>query len=105
MIAEFSIVPLSNEQGVSLSKKVAQAIRIVEESGLPYQLTPMGTIIEGPWDKVMETIHRAHQTLKNSHQRVLTRISIDDRDGSENRMAQKVESVKKHLQDESQNET
>ncbi len=102
MIAEFSIVPLSGEEGVSLSKKVAQAIRIVEESGLPYQLTPMGTIVEGPWDKVMQTIQNAHQFLKSSHPRVLTRISIDDRDGSESRMAQKVESVKKHLQEQAE---
>jgi len=32
------------------SKEIAEVLRIVDDSGLPYQLTPAGTCIEGDWD-------------------------------------------------------
>ena len=50
IVCEFSVVPLG--AGESLSEQVAKCLKIVQESGLPYQLTPMGTILEGEWDEV-----------------------------------------------------
>ncbi len=95
MIAEFSIVPITGEE--SLSKYVAILIKEVESSGLKYQLTPMGTIIEGETDRVFELIKKCHNLMKQHANRVLTRISIDDRGNELNRMDKKVKSVLEKL--------
>ena len=95
MIAEFSIVPLTGEE--SLSKYVAIVLREVKKSGLKYQLTPMGTIVEGDVDSVFELIKNCHNTMKKHANRVLTRISIDDRGDELDRMDKKVKSVLEKL--------
>jgi len=45
VLLEFQISPRAD--GDSVSAYVAQVIDIIDRSGLPYQLTPMGTIVEG----------------------------------------------------------
>ncbi len=95
MIAEFSIVPLTGEE--SLSKYVAIVLKEVKKSGLKYQLTPMGTIVEGDADSVFELIKNCHNTMKKHANRVLTRISIDDRGDELDRMDKKVKSVLEKL--------
>lgn len=96
MIVEFSVIPMGGS-GEGISGEVAKALKVVEESGLPYQLTAMGTLLEGSWDEVMDVIRRAHDRLRESHGRVYTRIVIDDREGSEPRLEKKVAAVRKHL--------
>ena len=96
VVAEFSIVPLGTGAD-SLSEQVALAVQVVEDSGLPYQLTPMGTVLEGEWDDVMGVIRSAHSRLREVYPRVLTRIAIDDRDGALGRMPKKVQTVRERL--------
>jgi len=95
IVCEFSIVPLG--AGESLSRYVAECVRIVEESGLPYQLTPMGTILEGEWDEVMEVIAHCHRAMRARFRRVLTTIRIDDREAPPGRLVAKVRSVEEKL--------
>jgi len=47
MPAELSIIPLRS--GLHISEEIAEALKLVDASGLPYQLTPSGTCIEGGW--------------------------------------------------------
>ena len=94
-MAEISIVPIG--KGVSLSKYVAQAVKIVDKSGLKYQVTPMGTVIEGNINKVFSVIKQCHLAVLKKSSRVYTIITIDDRKGKTNQMAYKVASVKKKL--------
>ncbi len=77
MIAEFSIVPLGT--GESLSKSVAEVIRLVDESGLSYRTNPMGTVVEGDWDEVMGLIKKCHDEALKQAPRVTSRINIDVR--------------------------
>jgi len=95
MIVEFAIVPL--DKGVSLSDYVSQVLEMVDNSGLDYKLTPMGTIVEGEWDEVMGLIKRCHEHIREVSDRVETRIVIDDRKGAKGRITGKVESVKGKL--------
>ncbi len=95
MLASFSIVPL--DKGESVSEQVAQCVRIVRDSGLPYRLTPMATVVEGEGDEVMELIMRCHAAVRSSSSRVLTRIEIDDRDGAEDALESKMRSVESQL--------
>ncbi len=95
MIAEFSIVPITGDE--SLSKYVAIVLKEVKESGLKYELTPMGTIVEGDTDSVFDLIKKCHNIMRQYANRVLTRISIDDRGEDLNRMGKKVKSVLEKL--------
>ncbi|MFW6176337.1 MAG: MTH1187 family thiamine-binding protein [Thermoplasmatota archaeon] len=95
MLAEFSVVPLDKRE--SLSKYVSQILDIVDNSGLEYKLTPMGTVVEGEWDEVMSMIKKCHHHMREHSNRVDTRIAIDDREGAEDRIKGKIESVESKL--------
>jgi uncharacterized protein (TIGR00106 family) len=95
MIAEFSIVPVGT--GTSLSPFVAECLRIVKDSGLKHQLTPMGTVLEGDGEKVMATIMACHSRVLMMSDRVVTSINIDDRRDRPADMERKVRSVEERL--------
>lgn len=76
MLADFSVAPIGS--GVHLSKEIAKAAKVVKESGLDYQVTAMGTLIEGSWDEVLDVVKKAHQALLRDNGRVYTRIAIDE---------------------------
>ncbi len=93
MLVEFSIVPLG--AGSSVSGRVAEVLNVVDRSGLPYRLTPMGTIVEGSWDEVLRLVKQCHRLVLRQEARVLTSIRIDDRKGASNRIEAKVRSVQR----------
>jgi uncharacterized protein (TIGR00106 family) len=95
MLAQFSIVPL--DRGASVGDDVAKVLRIIDDSGLPYKLNPMGTVVEGTWDQVMGLIRKCHEQTADTSERVLTSISIDDRKDAENRIEGKILSIEKRL--------
>lgn len=95
MLIEFSIVPIGI--GESIGDRIADVLKIVDKSGLPYKANPMGTVIEGNWDEVMAIIKKCHQEVIKSSPRILTSISIDDRPGKPNRITEKIKSVEKRL--------
>jgi uncharacterized protein (TIGR00106 family) len=91
MIIMFSIIPI--DKGESISTEIARAINLVDQSGLTYQTTAMGTLIEGNWDEVMNLIKRCHDEIRKNSRRVYTRINIDDREGANHELTKKVASV------------
>jgi uncharacterized protein (TIGR00106 family) len=95
MIVEFSIVPLG--RGEELAGPVARILDLVDRSGLPYQLTAMGTLVEGEWDEVLGLVRRCHEAMRGASSRVSTHITIDDRPGASGRIAGKVRDVEKIL--------
>ncbi len=90
-MVEFSIVPIG--KGESLSQFVARCTKIVQESGLPNQLNPMGTVIEGEWDEVFGVIKECFEELRKDCSRISLYIKVDYREGKDSRMEQKVRSV------------
>ena len=95
MIVQFSIVPLG--KGPGIGDDVAKVLKIVENSGLSYKITPMGTVVEGSWDDVMGLIKKCHSLVLKSGERVVTSITIDDRKRRKNMMEEKIRSVEKRL--------
>ena len=95
MLAEFSIAPF--DKGESLSAYVAQIIDLIDKSGLDYKLYPMGTTVEGDTDEVFELIKKCHLKMREMSRRVITHISIDDREGATNRIKGKPKSIEKKL--------
>ncbi len=95
-LVEFSIFP--TEQTQSKSAFVARVLDIVDKSGLEYQLTPMGTIIEGETvEEVLAVINAAYEELEKDCGRVYASIKIDWREGPVGRLNKKVGSVEAKL--------
>ncbi len=95
MMIEFSVVPLG--KGASVSPVIARVLRIVMESGVPYKANPMGTVIEGEWDRLMGLIKACHDEAMKEADRVVTSIKIDDYKGKGSRIDKKLESVEQRL--------
>ncbi len=93
MLAMFSTFPI--DKGSALGKDVAGAIDLIDKSGLDYQTTAMGTLVEGDWDEVMSLIKTCHDKLRENSVRVYTRITIDDRAGAKGRLKGKVADVER----------
>jgi len=97
-IAEFTIIPIGI--GVSLSKYVAVCERILEESGLSYELHANGTNVEGEWDEVLQTIKSCHEKLHGMGvPRIATQIKIGTRTDREQKMTDKIASVRKKMEE------
>ncbi len=95
MLAEFSIVPVG--VGSSIGDQLAEVLKIVDASGLPYKINPMGTVIEGNWNEVMGLVKKCHLAVMKTGERALTTISIDDRKGRPNRLEEKVRSIERRI--------
>jgi uncharacterized protein (TIGR00106 family) len=98
VIAEISIVPIGTGS-TGLSEYVADCINILgKKPELKYQLTPMGTIIEGPLEKILETVKLMHEApFHDGVLRVVTTVKIDDRRDKKASMESKVASVRGKL--------
>lgn len=95
MLVEFSIVPIGI--GSSIGDQLAEVLNIVDTSGLPYKVNPMGTVVEGEWDEIMKLIKKCHRKVMKTSERAITTISIDDRKGTSNRLEAKVKSIERRL--------
>jgi uncharacterized protein (TIGR00106 family) len=99
-IAEISVVPLGTKTP-SVSQYVARAVKVLEhEKDIKYEITAMGTIIEGDLDRVLTVVRKMHEeTFGDGVARVVTTIKIDDRRDKAQSMKGKVDSIRKKLQD------
>lgn len=93
-IVEISVVPVGTNS-TSVSPYVRTALEVIKKSGLNYELNPMGTCIEGDWDKIFAVIKEIHETLAAlGCTRLVTTIKIDDRRDKSVTMKEKVARVK-----------
>ena len=95
VLLEFSMSPF--DKGDSLSRYVARSLDIIDKSGLPYQLTSMGTVVEGEWDEVMALVTACHQAMSRDCNRISTSIKIDYRAGKSGRLKSKIRSIESKL--------
>lgn len=95
LLAEFSIWPM--DKGESVGPYVARALDIVDRSGLPYKLGPLGTCIEGEWHEVNAVIQQCYEELAKDSNRIVCTVKMDWRRGQTGRLTSKVDSVQKTL--------
>ena len=96
-ILELTLVPIGSGS-TSVSGYVAQASKILKESGIKHELNPMGTVLEGEADELFEIVREMQEKVFDTGaKRVYTIIKMDDRRDKEGHMEQKVESVKSKL--------
>ena len=97
-MVEVSIVPLGTGTP-SISKYVARAAEVLkDEKGVKYELTAMGTIIEGELEKLLAIVQKMHQAVFDAGaMRLVTTVKIDERRDKSSSMSGKIESVKREL--------
>ncbi|BCD68288.1 MTH1187 family thiamine-binding protein [Nitratiruptor sp. YY09-18] len=100
VLMEIAMFP--TDVGESKSRYVAEVLKVIEESGLAYQLTPMATIVEAQSiEEVSALIPKMYHALeKMGVGRVYSVAKFDIRPGKSDRLRQKVASVQKHLKEE-----
>lgn len=95
VLAAFSISPLGGATGDdgSVGPAVAEAVRLVRESGLPNETNAMFTNVEGEWDEVMALIKRCVDRLAEVAPRVSLVVKADIRPGHDGAITAKVARV------------
>lgn len=91
VLLEFSMSPM--DKGESLSAYVSRSLAIIDDIGLPYRLTPMGTVLEGEWDEVMDVVRACYERMSQDCNRISVSIKIDYRKGRSGALQSKIESV------------
>ena len=97
MIVAFSVAPASADPDEGMSAAVAEAVRVVRESGLPNDTNSMFTLIEGEWDEVMDVVKRATQAVSSVAPRTSLVLKADIRPGYTGQLAAKVDAVERRL--------
>ena len=97
-LVEVSIIPLGTETP-SVSKYIARAVEVLqEEKDIKYELTAMGTIIEGDLERLLTIVRKMHQAAFDAGaMRVVTTVKIDERRDKYSSMSSKIESLKREL--------
>lgn len=96
VLVAFSVTPLGVGEGVG--DIVAEAVRVVRESGLPNKTDAMFTVVEGEsWSQVMAVVERAVEAVAARANRVSVVIKADWRSGVTDAMTSKTESLERHL--------
>ena len=100
VLLEFAMFPTSDNcrEGASVSKQVAKIIDAIDKSGVKYQLTPMGTVVETEtMQEALDVIALAYEQVKEC-ERVYSSLKFDIRHNSEDRLKNKIKSVEDKLQ-------
>jgi len=78
-LMHLTIIPLGTNSP-SVGEYVADIQKVLEKSGFPYELTDMGTIIEGKTEDLLKLANQlAEMPFSKGVNRVSTQISLDDR--------------------------
>ena len=98
VIMEISVIPIGTDK-TSVSEFVAEALKVLRrEKDIKYELTAMGTIVEGDLDRIFDLAKKMHEVVFNKKVlRVVTIIKIDDRRDKPLSIDEKIKSVQGKL--------
>ena len=96
MLIAFSITPLG--VGESVGELVADAVKVVRDSGLPNRTDAMFTTVEGEWDEVMAVLKQAVDAVSAKAPRDSVVLKADVRpDAGSGELQNKVDRVEAYL--------
>ena len=95
MLVAFSVTPLG--VGDAVGEYVADAVRVVRDSGLLNHTDAMFTTVEGDWDEVMPVVKQAVDAVAAKAPRVSVVLKADIRPGATGALTAKMESLERHL--------
>jgi uncharacterized protein (TIGR00106 family) len=99
MLVAFSVSPSGGDDTGGVGAAVAEAVRVVRDSGLPNETNAMFTNIEGEWDEVMAVVKRAVDAVAAASPRVSLVLKADIRPGHTGQLTAKVERIEDALRD------
>ncbi len=92
VLLEFAMFPTDKDE--SISPYVSKVIQMIRESGVAYQLTAMGTIIEtDTLPEALALVQQSYDILKPDCDRVYSSLKFDIRKGKSQCLTQKIKSV------------
>jgi uncharacterized protein (TIGR00106 family) len=96
VLVAFAVTPLG--VGEDVGEIVAEAVRVVRESGLPNQTDAMFTLVEGEtWGEVMDVVQKAVEAVAARAPRVSTVIKADWRQSATGAITGKLEDLEAYL--------
>ena len=96
-VMEISVVPLGTKDP-SVSSYVADCIRVLKRENVVYELTAMGTNVEGDLKSLINVALKMHRVpFKMGAKRVVTTIKIDDRRDKKITLSGKRKAVERKL--------
>ena len=94
---QINIIPLGSSS-TSVGEFVAGVHKALEKENIAWELTDMGTVIEGDAPELLEIAGRIHEVpFSKGVRRVMTQIVIDDRRDKDVHLGDKVKSIKNRL--------
>ena len=98
MIVAISISPSVSDETGGVSESVAEAVKVIRESGLKHETNAMFTNIEGEWDEVMAVVKAAVFKVAETSPRVGLVLKADMRAGHDSgELAAKLDRLESHL--------
>ncbi|MGB9636374.1 MAG: MTH1187 family thiamine-binding protein [Thermoplasmata archaeon] len=93
IVAEISVVPIG--EGTSVGKYVRLAVKAIKDSGVKYNVSPMGTCFETETiEKALEIASKAHKAVVSAGaKRIVTTLKIDERLDAPHSMEKKINSA------------
>ncbi len=91
MLADLVIIPIGHSPHTS--HVLADVLKTIKGSGLPYQLTPTSTCIEGSWDDIVAVVKRCHQIAHADTSHVVTLLRLEEDEVSSDKLKSNLESV------------
>jgi uncharacterized protein (TIGR00106 family) len=96
VLLEFAMFP--TDKGESVSAYVSRVIKMIDGSGYPYRLTPMGTVVEtSTMPEALEILRKSYEQLEDDCNRVYSSVKFDIRKGKENRIDGKIRSIENKI--------
>jgi len=92
VLLEFAMFP--TDKGESISPYVSKVIQMLRESGVTYQSTAMGTIIETEsLSEALALVQQSYDVLEPDCDRVYSSLKFDIRKGKSECFTEKIKSV------------
>lgn len=91
MLADLTIIPIGSS--THTSELLAEVLRVVDGSGIRYQLTPTATVLEGTWEEITAVAKRCHAVARKTTSHVVTLLRFEDDGDDENKLLRNVASV------------
>ena len=73
---ELTVFPLG--RSVSVSSDIADLIGFIDQSGMPYHATALGTLVEGTLDQLMKIVEKTYELIRAKAPRAVILIRLDD---------------------------
>lgn len=95
VLVNFAMFP--TDSGTSVSQYVSKVIKMIDDSGLPYKLNPMGTTFETEeMSAALEVLNQAYEILKD-HKRIYAVANFDIQQGKSGRIGSKIQSIESKI--------